>query len=313
MSDLPSHKIYAPATVANVGSGYDVFSFAISEPGDIIEIIPRDDHELKVSNKTSNFPSMPLEPAGNVTSHSMKLMMKDSGIERGFDILFHQKIRPGSGLGSSAASSCAGVFYLNQVLGLGLSHEQLISYAREGERLACGSPIADNVASCINGGFNLIRSQEPLEVIRLDFPEELFVVCIHPEIEVLTEKARAVVPNVIDLDVAISQWSNTAALVAGLYKKDLDLIGKATADHVVEPHRKNLIKGFDDVKKVAIQNGALNCSISGAGPTLFSFCRSNSNAQLIAQKMSEAFVHHGIASDVYINNIDPKGIRILNN
>ena len=311
MSDITSHKIYAPATVANVGSGYDVFSFAIPSPGDIIEFIPRIDNGIKIVNKTTSFPKMPLDPKENVTSHAMKNLMSDHSIDHGFDIVFHQKIRPGSGLGSSAASSCAGVFYLNEVLELDLSNERLIDYAREGERLACGSPIADNVASCINGGFNLVRSQDPLEVVTIDFPKDLFVVCIHPEMEILTEKARAVVPKTIDLEIAISQWSQTAALVAGLYKNDLELIGRATKDIVVEPHRKKLIKGFADVKQAAMKNGALNCSISGAGPTLFSFCRSNSDAQLIAEKMSNAFSHLNTDSDVYINKIDPKGIRIL--
>lgn len=311
MSSIPSYKIFAPATVANVGSGFDIFSFAVSQPGDIIEFKPRHDSELVIENKTDNFPKIPLKAVENVTSFTMSRLLRDKGSTQGFDIIFHQKIRPGSGLGSSAASSCAGLFYLNSALELGMSTNELIDYAREGERLACGSPIADNVSSCMNGGFNLIRSQDPLDIVSIDFPKDLFVVCVHPEIEVLTQDARNVIPESIPLKIATAQWSQTAAMVAGLYQKDFDLIARATEDLVVEPHRKDLIKGFDEVKKAVLQNGGLNCSISGAGPTLFSFCRNKNDAERIAQIMFETFHYLSINSDVYVNTIDPQGIKIL--
>ena len=312
MSDLPSLKIYAPATIANLGSGYDIFSIALNEPGDIIEFIPRSDNEIHIVNEAASFPNMPLDIEMNATTVPMMQLMNDHGIKAGFDIVFKQKIRPGSGLGSSAASSCAGVFYLKKAFGLTeITNQELVNYAREGERIACGSPIADNVASCINGGFNLVRSLDPFDLIELDFPRNIWLAVVHPEIEILTSESRAVLPSQIKLETAVKQWAQTAALVAGMSKGDFDLIAKATDDFVVEPKRKELINGFDQIKSEALENGALNCSISGAGPSLFSFCRSKELAELIALKMKAAFAIQNIKSDVYTSTINADGIKVI--
>jgi len=311
MSNIESLKIFAPATIANVGSGYDIFSIAINVPGDIIEFVPTDKHDIQIINEAVSFPKMPLNPDENACTVPMKLLMKEKGLEQGFRVVFKEKIRPGSGLGSSAASSCAGVYYLNRIYNLGLSKEELVNFAREGERVACGSPISDNVAACLNGGFNLIRSQNPLEIVHLDFPTDLYIACVHPEIEVLTSEARAVLPDYIPVKLAVEQWAQTATLVAGMAKNDLDLISKGTKDYVVEPHRKKLISGFETVKSEVLKLGALNCSISGAGPTLFSFCRSKEDAELIAVKMKEQFATQNVNSDVYVSTINSDGIKVI--
>ena len=311
MSDIKPLKICSPATIANVGSGYDIFSIAINEPADIIEFMPISGSEIQIVNEAVSFPNMPLQASENATTVPMSLLMKDHGINQGFKVIFKEKIRPGSGLGSSAASSCAGVFYLNHVFNLGLSIQDVVNYAREGERLVCGSPIADNVAACMLGGFNLIRSQNPLEIVQLDFPQDLYVACVHPEIEILTADARAVLPESIPLKLAVEQWAQTAALVAGMSKGDFDLIAKGTSDFVVEPHRKKLITGFDELKNEVLKLGALNCSISGAGPTLFSFCRTKKDAQLIADKMKAQFAILNVKSDVYTSTINTDGIKVI--
>ncbi|MEM7163422.1 MAG: homoserine kinase [Bacteroidota bacterium] len=311
MSEIQSYKVFSPATVANVGSGYDIFSLAINEPGDIIEFIPNELGVLRIENRSRSFLNMPLNPDENATTVPMALMLKDHQITKGFDVVFHQKIRPGSGLGSSAASSVAGVFYLNKVLQLNLSSVEQINYAREGERVACGSPIADNVAACLNGGFNLIRSQDPLEVFALNYPKDLYLACVHPELEILTSESRAILPKEVSLKSAVEQNAQSAALVAGMASNNLDLISKGTTDILVEPHRKKLIKGFDELKKIVLANGGMNCSISGAGPSLFSFCRNHEVASLIATEMNSFFNNIGITSDVYISTINTDGIKVM--
>ena len=304
-------KIFAPATIANIGSGYDIMSLAINQPGDIIEFIKREDQELYIHNKCEEFPDLPLDPAENVTTYAMSVMMEEFHINRGFDIIFHQKIRPGSGLGSSAASSCAGVFALNELLNLEIQVEQLIKYASEGERLACGTPILDNVTSCMKGGVSLIRSFEPIDIVDLEYPKDLFIAYVHPYIKVLTEQARSAVPKEVGLELATQQWANTAGLVAGLASSDFKLIGRSTQDVVVEPFRKSLIKGFDNVKRAALSNGGLNCSISGAGPALFSFCENEDIARQVSEKMQLAFDEVGISAESYHSTINSEGIKVL--
>lgn len=304
-------KIFAPATIANIGSGYDVMSLAVDQPGDIIEVREREDNNLVIHNECNDFPEMPLDPEKNVTSYTMNLLLKEVQVQKGFDIIFHQKIRPGSGLGSSAASSCAGIYALNELFGFGISDEKLVRLASEGERLACGSPILDNVSACMLGGVLLIRSFEPLDIVRLKYPIDLFIAIVHPHQEILTQKAREVVPDEVPLDSAIRQWANTAALVSGFASSDFDLIARSTEDVIVEPHRKKLIKGFDSVKKVALENGGLNCSISGAGPTLFSFCENENVAADISQKMADEFLNQGISADPYHSKINADGIKMV--
>jgi len=217
----------------------------------------------------------------------------------------------GSGLGSSAASSVAALLAVNKILGEPLTKEELIPFAMEGERLACGAAHADNVAPALLGGFTLIRSYDPLDVIKIKTPKNLFSAVIHPHVEVSTEDARKILKKQITLKQAITQWGNTAGLIAGLLQEDLGLIARSLQDVVIEPIRSLLIPGFNEVKAAALKAGALGCSISGSGPSIFALANSISKAQYIAKNMENEILKMKIKCDVFVSPINHEGAKIL--
>jgi len=217
----------------------------------------------------------------------------------------------GSGLGSSAASAAGAVVAVNELLGAPLSRESLLYFSVLGEEVADGSFHADNVAPSLVGGITLIRSNESLDIHQLPVPDNLRVAVVHPDIEILTRDAREVLSDTISLEKAIRQTGSLASFITALYTNDLPLLGRSLEDHIVEPQRKQLIKGFDDVKKAALDRGALGCSISGAGPSVFALCDSGYLAQAAGQGMQEAFALHGVSSQLYVSPINQDGVVIL--
>jgi homoserine kinase len=231
--------------------------------------------------------------------------------DQGFELSLHKDMPLGSGLGSSAASAVAGVFAANELLGRPLSAKDLLPFAMEGERVACGSAHADNVGPSLLGGFIIIRSYDPLDIIQIPVPADLYASIVHPQIEVNTKDARGILNKEISLSTTITQMGNVAGLVAGLLLPDYDLIGRSLVDVIIEPSRAILIPGFAEVKAAAIANGALGCSISGSGPSLFALSKGEETAQNVAKAMTAEFTALGIGSEQYVSQINQKGPVIL--
>ncbi len=224
----------------------------------------------------------------------------------------HKKMALGSGLGSSAASAVASVFALNEILGKPLSKNELLPFALEGEKLTCGgTPHADNVSACLMGGFIIVRSLNPMDVINIDTPPNLYSTIIHPHFEINTADTRKILRKQILLSDAVKQWGNVAGLVAGLLKGDYNLIARSLNDVIIEPIRSILIPGFDDIKNAAIAAGALGCSISGSGPSVFALSRSKSIAENVGEEMRKILESIKVKGDLYISKINKKGPKVL--
>lgn len=302
-------KVFSPATVSNVGPGFDVLGFAIDQPGDELLIRKNETGKHSISNETDI--SLPTDPAKNVATVGINAMLTDLGISQGFDITFTRKIYPGSGIGSSAASSVGAIFGANELLGRPFTRMQLVKFAMEGERMACGSAHADNTAPAMLGGFTLVQSYTPLTIYPIPSPENLYCTVVHPEIEVKTADARKILKKEITLRAAITQWGNLAGLIAGLMQSDYQMISNSLKDVIVEPVRSILIPKFNEVKQAAIDLGSLGCSISGSGPSIFALSNDKAIAERIAIRMQEIFLSIQIGSKVFVSKVNQEGVRII--
>ncbi|MEM7086835.1 MAG: homoserine kinase [Bacteroidota bacterium] len=302
-------RIFSPATVANVSCGFDAMAFALETLGD--EMVFRKNDSGKVTISKIEGATLPFDPTKNAAGEVARLMLANSNASLGVDIEIYKKYKPGSGLGSSAASSAGAAFAMNLLLGNPCSETELVSYAMKGEEVACGSQIADNVAAAIYGGFVLIRSYVPLDLVSIPTPEELYATVIHPQIEVKTADARAVLPKDIPLKTGIRQWANVGGLISGLHSGDYELIGRSLVDEVAEPVRKPFIPHFDALKKETIKSGALGVGISGSGPSVFALSRGKDQAEKVAQTMKNIYKDTGVAYQVYVSRISKNGVRIL--
>lgn len=304
-------KVFAPATVANVSCGFDVLGFAVDNPGDEAIVKMTEKSGVKITKITGDNGRLPLDPQKNTVSATIIKMLEHLGEKRGFEVELHKKMPLGSGLGSSAASSVAGIFAVNELLGKPLSKLELLPFAMEGERLASGTAHADNVAPALYGGFVLIRSYSPLDVISIHTPSDLYAAIVHPHIEVETRDARSILRKEIKLKDAITQWGNVAGLVTGLLTDDYGLIGRSMTDVIVEPLRAILIPGFYGVKDAALNAGALGSGISGSGPSIFSVSKGLDIANKAGLAMVDAFKKIGIESDLFVSKVNQKGPVIL--
>ncbi|UCE08737.1 MAG: homoserine kinase, partial [bacterium] len=259
--------IFAPATVANVACGFDILGFAIDNPGDEVILTKKKDPGVSISKITGDQSELPIDPEKNTAGVAVLTFLKYLKSNQGIDIELHKKMPLGSGLGSSAASAVASVFAANILLDNPLDKQQLLPFALEAEKIACGVAHADNAAPALLGGFVLIRSYDPLDVVRISTPQKLFCTIIHPQIEIRTEDARKILKKEILFKDAIIQWGNIAGLIAGLIKSDYGLIQRSMQDVIIEPVRSILIPRFQEIKNAAIGAGALGCSISGSGPS----------------------------------------------
>jgi homoserine kinase len=254
---------------------------------------------------------LPLDPQKNTASIAILSFLNQINSNQGIEIELYKKMPLGSGLGSSAASAVASVFAANILLGNPLNREELLPSALEGERTACGVAHADNAAPALLGGFVLIRSYDPLDVIKIPTPEKLFCTIIHPQIEIRTEDARKILKKEISFKDAITQWGNIAGLIAGLMKPDYGLIRRSMQDVIIEPIRSILIPGFQEVKDAAINAGALGCSISGSGPSIFALSTSPQIAEMVGQAMQGVVKSLKVESEVYISRVNQDGPKIL--
>jgi len=302
-------KIFCPATIANISCGFDVLGVALDSVGDEMVIRKVLEKGIRITKLVGQ--DLPLQTEKNVAGVAALALLAESDYEGGFEIDIYKKIKAGSGIGSSAASSAGAVWGMNQLLGAPFSTSKLVEFAMEGERLASGVPHADNVAPALFGGFTLVRSYEPLDIIPINSPPELYATIIHPQIEVKTSDSRKILKTNITLKDGIKQWGNVGGLVAGLFTEDYDLIGRSLVDHIIEPIRSILIPGFDDVKVNSMAAGALGCGISGSGPSIFAFSKGEAIAQEVALAMKHVYQNIGIDYDVHVSKINAKGIKIL--
>lgn len=302
-------KIFAPATVANVSCGFDSLGFAVDAIGDEMTFTKTVEKGVKITNITGAV--LPYNVDENAASAVIKKILLEAKADFGIALTIHKGFSPGSGLGSSAASAAGAAFGVNQFLTHQYSNLELTKFAMFGEEVACGSAIADNVAAAIYGGFVLVRSYEPLEVIKLPVPEELRVVAIHPQIAIKTKDAREVLPKEIALQDAVTQWANVGGLVSGLFTSNYELISNSLVDVIVEPFRKGLIPFFDEVKTNAIKAGALGAGISGSGPTIFALCKGDESAKNVYKAIEAAYQEAGIGFEMFISKINPQGMKII--
>jgi homoserine kinase len=306
-----SIRAFAPATCANVACGFDVLGFAVDNPGDEVTITLNDSGKITIKSIIGDEGKLPLDPEENTVSLVIKKYLEHIGKKQGLEIELVKKMPLKSGLGSSAASSVVGVYALNELLGRPLKVEELLPFAMEGERLACGSAHADNVAPALLGGFVLVRSYEPLDVVKLPTPENLWATIIHPHIEVKTKDARQILRQKIELKDAVVQWGNVGGLIAGLMMKDYALIGRSLQDVIVEPIRSILIPGFYQAKQAALENGALGSSISGSGPSIFALSDDKSKAENIGKAMKSVYDSLNIEAEVYVSKVSEQGPRVI--
>lgn len=302
-------KIFCPATIANLNCGFDVMGLCLDGIGDEMIIRKVSGKGIRITQITGA--DLPLETEKNVAGVAGLALLDAVVSDFGFEIEIHKKIKAGSGIGSSSASAAGAVFGINELLGNPFTKHELVYFAMKGEAAASGSEHADNVAPCILGGFTLVRGYNPLDVIKIESPDELYAVVLHPHIEVKTSDARAVLKPEVLLKDAITQWGNLGGLIAGLYTKDYELIGRSLNDVIVEPARKHLIPHFDQVKNAALQNGALGSGISGAGPSMFALCKGGTIAETVAKGMGEAYQNTKVPFDIHISKVNDEGTKII--
>lgn len=301
-------QVFAPATVANLVCGFDILGLALEEPGD--EVIMKRAHKpgVKLLKITGDDGRLPLDPAKNTVSACVQMLLKHLNREDiGIEIALHKHMPIGSGLGSSAASTVAGLYAVNLLLGEPLSKEELLPFAMKGEELACGHGHADNVAPSLFGGVTLIKSYDPLEVIALPVPKNLYCSVVFPHVDVPTRAARQMIRSKVELKDAVIQWGNIAGLVSGFFMGDHGLIGRSMKDVLIEPTRAILIPEFHEMREHAMTAGALGFGISGSGPSVFAFASNKETAATITHNIVQHLQSKGIDSNGYVSAINEQG------
>jgi len=312
MSELLQEvRVFAPASVANVSCGFDVLGFALEQPGDEIVARRKDEPGLHISKITGEGGVLPTAVEKNTAGVAAQKLLEHLGSQQGIELEIHKKMPLGSGLGSSAASSVGAIVAINRLLGSPCADHDLLPFAAEGERVACGTAHLDNVAPSLFGGFVLIRSQDPPDVIELECLKPLFATVVHPDIEIKTEDTRNILRRDVALHRAVDQWGNVGGLVVGLLKGDYELIGRSLKDVIIEPIRSVLIPGFEQVKNAALNAGALGSGISGSGPSIFALSATRENGHKIAKAMQQRFDEIGLGNEAYVCKINQQGPQIL--
>ncbi len=300
--------VFAPATVANIVCGFDILGLCLNGPCDEFTLEISDKPGIKIINN-DDF-DLPTEAEKNVSGAALLALLEETKDVKGFTLISKKNIMPGSGIGSSAASAAGVVVAANYLLNNRFTKQDLVRFAMNGEKVACGVKHADNIAPCIYGGVTLIRSVFPLDIISIEAPE-LHVTVVHPQIEVKTSDARQILKQQVQLKDAIKQWGNIAGLVAGFIKHDYDLIGRSLEDFIIEPVRSILIPGFDDIKKASKEAGALGGGISGSGPSIFMLSKDAQTAKQIEAAMKNIYDAMGMAYHTHVTTINKEGVKIV--
>ena len=302
-------KVFSPATVANVACGFDVLGFCLDGIGD--EMIIRKSKDKGVRITVSDGYDLPLDIDKNIAGVSAKALYEKANPDFGFELEIYKRIKPGSGIGSSAASAVGSVFGMNQLLGKPFNQNELIEFAMKGEALASAAEHADNIAPALFGGFTLVKNLNPLRILQIPSPEDLYAVIVHQQIEIKTSEARSVLPAQIKLRDATIQWANLGSLIHALHTNDYALIGECLEDVVAEPYRSKVIPAYGILKQAAKTAGALGTSISGSGPSIFSLCQGIDIAKKISSAQKKVLNSTDVSFEVYISKINTKGVSIL--
>lgn len=302
-------KVFSPATVANVACGFDVLGFCLDGIGD--EMIIRKSKDKGVRITVSDGYDLPLDIDKNIAGVSAKALYEKANPDFGFELEIYKRIKPGSGIGSSAASAVGSVFGMNQLLGKPFNQNELIEFAMKGEAFASAAEHADNIAPALLGGFTLVKNLNPLRILQIPSPEELYAVIVHQQIEIKTSEARSVLPAQIKLRDATIQWANLGSLIHALHTNDYALIGECLEDVVAEPYRSKVIPAYGILKQAAKTAGALGTSISGSGPSIFSLCQGIDIAKKISSAQKKVLNSTDVSFEVYISKINTKGVSIL--
>ncbi len=306
-----SVRVFAPATVSNLSCAFDILGFAIDAPGDELVLHRSENAGVRITRIIGDAGRLPTAPDRNTAGVALSALLAHSGDPGGFEIELYKAMPLGSGLGSSAASAAGALYGANVLLGSPLQAEELVPFALEAERVACGTGHADNAAPALMGGLVLIRSYSPLDLVRLPVPDRLWCAITCPDIEVRTEDARSALSPNVEFSAAVTQWGNVAGLVAGLMSSDYQLIGRSLNDVVVEPQRSALVPGFGAARKAAQESGALGAGLSGSGPSVFALTDDEAIAHRAARAMAGAFADIQIDSDCYVSKVNQQGPRVL--
>ena len=304
-------KVFAPASVANVACGYDILGFALEKPGDEIIVRFAEKPGLRITKITGAKGKIPYEIEKNTAGFAAQKVLEHLGETRGIELEIHKKMPFGSGLGSSAASAVAGVMAINEILKRPLTKRELLPFAVLGEQIADGAYHADNVAPSLLGGMTFIRDNATLDVHKVHVPRGLQAVVVYPHVKILTKDARDILSDSVSLKQTVEQTGNLGGLLLGMFNTDLDLIKRSLNDVIIEPQRAQLIPHFYKVKEAALNNDALGCSISGAGPSIFALCANTFVAENVGNAMQKVFSDNGIENDLFISPINQEGAILL--
>ena len=302
-------KIFSPASIANLSCGFDILGVCLNDIGDEITVRKTKEKGIKILKVTGQ--KLTLDVNKNVAGVSALALLKETNVDCGFEIEIHKGIKPGSGIGSSAASSAGSVFAINELIGKPYSSKELIKFALEGEKIASGAAHADNVSAVLLGGFIFVRDSLNFDIFKLKTPIDLAFTILHPQIEVKTSESRGLLQRPITLDKMITQSANLGAFISGLYNEDYNLISRSIKDVVVEPIRSILIPEFDKLKEISLSNNALGFGISGSGPSVFAMSKGLVNAKKIRDLLKVNYSKLGLSFDIHTSSVNEKGIQII--
>jgi homoserine kinase len=301
---------FAPASVGNVAVGFDVLGHSFQAIGDRVTATRIATREVRIRSIRGTVTDLPLDPEKNTAGMAVLSMVRDLSLDFGIELMIEKGIPLGSGLGGSAASAVAGVVAANALLPSSLTKLQLLKFAMQGEAVASGAVHVDNIAPSLFGGLVLTVGIDNPNVKQIPVPQGVRCVLVHPHMTLSTREARQILNRSIDLSNVIWQSAHLAGFLTGCFTSDIHLIRESLEDVIIEPQRKVLIPGFQAVKDGAMQNRALGCSISGAGPTIFAWCE-QPDAERIRDAMVAGFTAHGLASDAWISTLEPVGARVV--
>lgn len=301
-------KVFAPASIANVSCGFDIFGFAVHELGDFVEVWFNDTGKLIIES-IEGADGLPIEPELNVTTVAAQALLDAIGEKRGVSFSIQKTVKPGSGLGSSSSAAVAGAFAVNELLGNPFTRKELLPFAGVGEKLASNQLHFDNVAPSLLGGFSVIRSNKEMDVLSISYPDDLWIVAAHPQVEIKTKDAKHMLGRTMSISNAVIQFGNVAGLVLGLTSNDYKLIGRSMVDMLAEPKRSKLIPLYDEAKKATLLAGAIGTNIAGSGPTIFSFCQGEESSKKVIQAYKEVYATSDLDVNYYLSKINPEGAK----
>ncbi len=302
-------KVFAPASVANVGCGYDTIGFAINDLGDEIILTKRDDEKMVIAPILGT--DLPTDPRENVATIAIQALLDRIGSKQGFDVEIKKLFKPGSGLGSSASSATGAVFAANILLDKPFRREELLEFALEGEAFASKSYHADNVAPSLLGGFNVIRGYGPLDIFQVPTPKDLWVMIIFPDVVIKTAESKKLVPKTLTTKDARDQWANVAALVHAMHTEDYDLLRKSVTDLVATPVRKPMIPSYDEVERICIEQGCVGFNISGSGPSMFAFFKDRETMDSAKEPIEGVYKKINLPVIIHESRINNDGCKVV--